>query len=79
MEYKEFKVINLNATGANLRNLMKEKNVKVLDVASILLTSPQSVYSWLNGHSIPSVDNLLNLAGILNVSMEDILICEILK
>lgn len=73
------RVIDLEETGKNLKKLMKQRGVGVLEVADVLTTSPQSVYKWLNGKCLPSIDNLLNLAGILEVTMEQIIVYEVLK
>ena len=38
------------------------------------LASPQSIYHWFEGRSVPSVDNVYALSRLLNVSM-DAIIC----
>ena len=40
------------------------------------LESPQAIYKWLNGRALPSLENLLILGRLLNVSMEDMLVAE---
>ena len=39
-------------------------------------SSPQAIYKWQYGQSLPSVDNLLALSVILGVSIEKILVVE---
>lgn len=54
-----FPTINLKETGTNLRKIMKERSITVKEVQQYLgLGSVQSVYHWLNGISLPSIDNL---------------------
>lgn len=69
--------INLEATGVNMRKLMDERNITVKDIAKELnLGSLYAIYKWLNGRSLPSVDNLVGLSHVLQVRMEDILVLE---
>lgn len=66
-------MIDIEATGANIRRLRKERGIKVKDVQDILgMANPTSIYIWENGRSIPSIDNLVILARILNVKLDDI-------
>lgn len=38
--------------------------------------SPQAVYKWQKGQTLPTIDNLLALSVIFKVKIEDILIIE---
>jgi hypothetical protein len=38
--------------------------------------NPQAVYKWLNGKSLPNVDNLVILSRVLHTSIEDILVVD---
>lgn len=54
---------------------MNQKGITVKDVQEYLgLASVQSVYHWLSGRSIPSVDNLYALSELFQLPM-DHLIC----
>ena len=49
--------------GQNLRSLMKQHDMTVKDLQKILgLSCPQTIYHWLNGDSVPTIDNLYNLS-----------------
>ena len=66
-------VINMRKTGINLRLLMDKKGISVKDVKDYLgLTSIQSVYNWLNGLNMPTIDNLYALSQMLDVSIDEI-------
>jgi transcriptional regulator with XRE-family HTH domain len=39
-------------------------------------TSPQAIYNWQNGISLPSVDNFIVLAAILGTTIEEIIAIE---
>lgn len=70
-----FPLINLKETGKNLRKIMKERGITVKEVQHYLgLGSVQSVYHWLNGISLPSLDNLYALSVLFGLSMDE-LIC----
>ena len=38
------------------------------------LASPQAIYKWQHGETIPSVDNLIILADVLGVYMDEIIV-----
>jgi len=39
--------------------------------------SPQAIYKWQNGTALPTVDNLIVLAALLNVRIDDILVTTV--
>ena len=58
--------ISKEETGKRIRRLLAESGITVRDVQEELeLDSPQSVYKWLKGKALPSLDNLLVLGCIL--------------
>ena len=66
-------MINMRDTGINLRRLMDKRGISVKDVKDYLsLTSIQSVYNWLNGINMPTIDNLYALSQMLDVSIDEI-------
>ena len=38
--------------------------------------TPQVVYKWMSGKSLPSLDNFVILSRLLNTSIEDILVID---
>lgn len=67
-----FPVIDKRKTGICLRRLMDERNLSVRDVQHFLgLGSVQSVYHWLNGQSMPTIDNLYALSELFQVPIDD--------
>ena len=70
-----FPVINLKETGINLRRIMDRQGITVKDVQKYLrLTSVQSVYNWLNGINMPTIDNLYAMSELFKIPM-DALVC----
>ena len=67
--------IDMVKTGENIIKLRKEKGLSVKNLQdSFGFSTPQAVYKWQQGLSMPSLDNLVLLAIIFNVRIDDILI-----
>ena len=70
-------VIDLRETGQNIKNLRTAAGVSVRDLQMILgFTNPQAIYKWQNGDSLPSIDNLVILAAVLGVTIDEILVTD---
>ena len=70
-----FPIINKEETGIQLRRIMDERGMTVRDVQEYLgLGSVQSVYHWLNGLSMPTIDNLYALSQLFQLPI-DALVC----
>lgn len=75
MEMKHFPTINLEATGKHIAELRKEKGLSVKDLQRFFgFDAPQAIYKWQCGTTLPSVDNLLALSVLLEVSIDSILV-----
>ena len=58
-------------TGRRIKALMKKRGLNVKNVKEYLgLGSVQSVYHWLDGQSMPTLDNLYALSDLLKVPMD---------
>ena len=69
-----FPTIDRKRTGIHLRRLMDERGLSVKDVQQYLgLGSVQSVYHWLNGLSMPTIDNLYALSELFQMPVDDML------
>lgn len=72
------KVINNQATCANLKRLLEEKGYTPVEVKDKLhLESVQSVYKWYatargKGSSMPSVDNMMILSYMLEMPLDQL-------
>ena len=75
MYQKAFPVIDLIATGNNIRRLRLERGFTVRDLQRYFgFDQPQAIYKWQKGASLPTVDNLYALGSLFGVPMEQILI-----
>lgn len=67
--------IDMARTGANIMKLRKAAGLSVHDLQLIFgFNSPQAIYKWQNGAALPSIDNLIVLARLLGVRIDDILV-----
>ena len=70
-------VIDLRATGQNIKNMRQSAGISVRDLQMILgFTNPQAIYKWQNGDTLPSIDNLVILAAVLGVTVDEILVID---
>lgn len=71
----DYPSIDIAETGRRIRLLIQSKGYTLKNLASDLgLSSPQAIYKWLWGKSLPSVDNLFALSILLDTSLDDVLI-----
>ena len=69
--------IDLMETGQNITRMRKEAGISVRELQLMFgFASPQAIYNWQNGVSLPSVDNFIFLAAILGVTIDEILVVE---
>lgn len=70
-----FPIIDPVLTGRRITDLRKQAGLSVQDLQHIFgFNSPQAIYKWQSGASLPSIDNLIVLATVLQVQMEDIIV-----
>ena len=75
MDFDDYPVINRKATGENLKKIMQERGITARDIQAYLnLTCVQSVYRWLDGQNMPSIDNLYALSRLFRLPMDG-LVC----
>ncbi len=62
-----------NSFAQQLLKLRTEQQLSQTDIANLLFVSRQAVSKWENGDAEPSLDNLISLSRILNVSLDNII------
>ena len=68
-----FPLINKRETGVNLRRIMDMRGITPKDIQEYLgLGCVQSVYRWIDGVNMPTIDNLYALSELLQVSIDAI-------
>ena len=58
--------MNGKEMGTLISKLRKERNMTQKDVAECLCVSPQAVSKWENGHNLPDIENLMQIAELTN-------------
>ena len=64
-------------TGQNIVILRKKANLSVKDLQDVFgFGTPQAIYKWQQGIALPTIDNLVVLAALLGVKIDDILVVD---
>ena len=72
-----YPIINAAATGKNIETLRKQRGLSVRDLQDVLgFATPQAIYKWQRGTYLPSVDNLVVLAAVFRVPIDEIIAIE---
>ena len=67
--------IDMVRTGQNINRLRKAAGVTVRDLQDVFgFATPQAIYKWQHGAALPTIDNLVVLAAVLGVKIDDILV-----
>lgn len=67
-------VVDLQSTGCRIRSLREARGISVRDLQVLLgFATPQAIYKWQHGTTLPTVDNLVALSAIFAVPVDDIL------
>ena len=65
------------ATGQNIDRLRNAAGLSVKDMQMIFgFATPQAIYKWIHGTSMPTIDNLVILAAVLGVTLDEIVVVE---
>lgn len=69
--------INMAATGKNINTLRKRAGISVKQLQDVLgFNTPQAIYKWISGVSMPTIDNLVILAAVLGVTIDEIIVLD---
>ena len=69
--------IDMIGTGQNIARLRKQAGLSVRDLQDVFgFATPQAIYKWQQGVALPTIDNLVVLAAVLQVRLDDILVTD---
>ena len=73
-------VLDLDATGIKIKTLMKQRGITPRQM-QLILNFPyvQTIYNWFAGKNMPTIDNLVVLAQVLGVAMDDIIVTRMVE
>lgn len=67
-------IVNMKQTGQNIIAIRNQRGMTVRDLQSLLgFSTPQAIYKWQQGQSLPTVDNLVALSAIFAVPIDAII------
>ena len=73
----EIPFVDTVATGRNIDRLRTAAGMSVRDMQMIFgFTTPQAIYKWIHGTTMPTIDNLVILAAMLGVTLDEIVVVE---
>ena len=73
-----FPTINMVKTGQNITHMRERMGLSVKDLQVLFgFTTPQAIYKWQHGTAMPTIDNLVVLATIFHVHVDDILVIDL--
>ena len=73
-------VVDMKLTGRKIAALRAQRGISVRELQAMLgFATPQAIYKWQRGETLPTVENLAALACILSVPIEEILAVDCWK
>lgn len=69
--------IDMVATGRNIAKMRQNAGLTVKDLQIFFgFATPQAIYKWQHGTAMPTIDNLVALAMIFGVTMDEIIVVD---
>ena len=69
--------IDMLATGENIARLREQAGLTVRDLQNIFgFATPQAIYKWQHGTAMPTIDNLVVLAMLFEVHIDEIIVLD---
>ena len=69
--------IDMVATGKNITKLRQDAGLTVRDLQEMFgFTTPQAIYKWQHGTAMPTIDNLVVLAIVFGVHIDEIIVID---
>lgn len=67
-------IIDMEATGQNIKRFREQSGISISDLQDVFgFNHPQSIYRWQCGLSLPTIDNLVILASLFGVTVDEII------
>ena len=66
--------VDLRATGQNITRFRQAAGYSVRDLQAVFgFGTPQAIYKWQRGETMPTIDNLVVLAAVFQVRIDEII------
>ena len=71
-------MVDMVETGRNITRMRKQNGLSVKDLQDIFsFSTPNAIYKWQRGIAVPTLDNLIVLAAVFHVTVDDILAIDV--
>ena len=68
-------MIDTVATGQNINRMRINAGMTVRDMQNVFgFATPQAIYKWIHGTAMPTIDNMVILAAMFGVTLDDIIV-----
>lgn len=68
-------IIDMQATGRNIKKMIVDKGINMKQMQDAFgFQTPQAIYKWYRGAAMPTIDNLVILASLLQTTIDSIVI-----
>jgi transcriptional regulator with XRE-family HTH domain len=75
-----FPMINTVATGQNINRMRIEAGMTVRDMQEVFgFATPQAIYKWIHGTAMPTIDNMVILAALFGVTVDEIVAVDMIE
>ena len=69
--------IDTVATGRNIDRMRIAAGLSIKDMQAVFgFATPQAIYKWIHGTAMPTIDNMVILAAMLNVTIDEIIVVK---
>ena len=67
--------VNMIQTGNKIKMLREQSGLSVKELQTIFgFGTPQAIYKWQRGAAMPTLDNMIVLAAVFRVSIDEIVV-----
>lgn len=75
MKVEKYTGINMKKTGEWLHFICRFRGLTVKELCiALTMSSPQSIYGWFSGRTLPSLDNYYALSRFLGLQLGDLIV-----
>ena len=75
-----FPMLNTVATGENINRMRIEAGMTVREMQNVFgFTTPQAIYKWIHGTAMPTIDNMVILAAMFGVTVDEIIVVDMIE
>lgn len=69
--------INMEKTGKKIKEIRKRSGMTIRQVQEACGISAAAMCKWQNGQAMPTLDNLIILADLWDVKMDDLIVRQV--